>query len=529
MVDVATAAQRAGLLENLRTLVPAADLLVDPLALRPYAMDAFWQGAAPLAVVAPHTQDGVLAVVRACAARGIAVIPRGGGMSYTKGYVSGRDDCVMLDLRRLDRIVAIDAENMIVTAEAGCTWQSIYEALRERGLRTPYFGPMSGMRATVGGALSQNSMFYGSATYGTVAESVLSVKVALADGSTLVTGSRANRGGIAFHRHYGPDVTGVFLSDAGAMGIKLEASIRLIEAPASSTFASFAFDDFRSMVEAQAAIARRRIAAEMFGLDPYLNGSRTLVKDLKSGLRTLASIAASGRTLREGLASAASVARAGTDFIEGVRYSLHVVCDGECDAIAQWRIDEVRRLASRTGREIEATIPRVCRATPFKHPGEFLVGHAGERWIPIHACLPLSKANEVYEATMRYFESKRELLERYRISTSHLTGSAGTELVFEPAFYYPDAMTEFHLQNLEPRDAERYRTLPAVPGAGDAVRGMLGDLAQLFLAHGAVHQQIGRFYPYLDSLDPATAQAVRGLKSLFDPRGLMNPGALGLP
>jgi D-lactate dehydrogenase (cytochrome) len=517
------------LCRTLVNLLPADAVITDVESLRPYAMDAFWQGAMPLAVVAPPTQADAVAVVRACSAVGVPMIPRGGGMSYTKGYVTPIAGCVMLDLRRLDRIVDIDAENMVITAEAGCTWQSIYEALRSRDLRTPYFGPMSGMRATVGGALSQNSMFYGSAAYGTVAESVLSVKVVLADGGVLVTGSRANRGGIAFHRHYGPDLTGVFLSDTGALGVKLEASIRLIESPPCSSFASFAFDDFPSMIEAQGAIARRRIAAEMFGLDPYLNGSRTLVKDLRSGLKTLASVAGAGRTLREGLASAASVARAGTDFAEGVRYSLHVVCDGEADAVAQWRVGEVRRLVGRRGREIEPTIPKVCRATPFKHPGEFLVGHAGERWVPIHACLPLSKAVEVYDATMRYFDSRRALLERFHIATSHLTGSAGTELVFEPAFYYPDAMSEFHLRNLEPRDAERYRSLPAVPGAADAVRGMLGELAQIFMSHGAVHQQIGRFYPYLESLEPETAQTVRGLKALLDPRGLMNPGALGLP
>ena len=228
------------------------------------------------------------------------------------------------------------------------------------------------------------------------------------------------------------------------------------------------------------------------------------------------------------IADAVGVVRAGTGFMEGVRYSLHVVCEGESAAIARWRIDEVRRIVGSRGREIDPTIPKVCRATPFKHPGEFLVGHAGERWIPIHACLPLSKARAVFDATMAYFDSRRELLERYSIRTSHLTGSAGTDLVFEPAFYYPDALTEFQLRNLEPADARRYAALPAVPGATDAVRGMLRELATLFLEHGAVHQQIGKFYPYRESLQPAAARLVGGIKQLVDPRRLMNPGALGL-
>lgn len=521
-------ARHAGLIDDLARLLGPAGVVTDAAECAYFAQDAFWQGVPPLAIAAPADVAQVPLILRSCAAAGVGVVPRGGGMSYTKGYVPSTPDVITLDLRRLNRIVEIDAENMIVTAEAGCTWQQLYEALRLRGLRTPYFGPMSGMRATVGGALSQNSMFYGSATWGTVAESVLSLKVALADGRVVTSGSRANRGGIAFHRHFGPDLTGLFLSDAGALGVKLEASIRLIEWPAHEAFGSFAFPDFPSMLAAQSRIARRRLAAECFGLDPYLNGSRTLVKDLKSGLRTLAGVASGGRRLREGLASAAQVAIAGTDFMEGVRYSLHVVCEGETEAIARWRLEEVRRVALEHGREIDATIPRVCRATPFKHPGEFLVGHAGERWVPIHACLPLSKGLAAFEATMRFFDSRRELLRRYSIATSHLTGSAGTDLIFEPAFYYPDAITEFHLRNLEEKDARRYAGLPAVPGATEAVREMLGDLARIFLDLGAVHQQIGRFYPYVDALDGATREVVSGIKSLLDPDYRMNPGALGL-
>jgi D-lactate dehydrogenase (cytochrome) len=523
-----TAVRHAGLLRELAHLLEPGGLVTDDAERAYFAQDAFWQGVPPLAIAVPADVMQVPAILGACTAAGIAVVPRGGGMSYTKGYVPSTPDVVTLDLRRLNRIVDIDAENMIVTAEAGCTWQQLYEALRPHGLRTPYFGPMSGMRATVGGALSQNSMFYGSATWGTVAESVLSLRVALADGRIVTTGSRGNRGGIAFHRHFGPDLTGLFLSDAGALGVKLEASIRLIEWPAHEAFGSFAFRDFPSMLAAQARIARRRLAAECFGLDPYLNGSRTLVKDLKTGLRTLADVASGGRTFREGLASAAQVAIAGTDFMEGVRYSLHVVCEGETESIARWRLEAIRRIALEQGREIDATIPRVCRATPFKHPGEFLVGHAGERWVPIHACLPLSKGLAAFEATMRFFDSRRELLERYHVATSHLTGSAGTDLIFEPAFYYPDAMTEFHLRNLEEKDARRYASLPAVPGASEAVGGMLDELARLFLDLGAVHQQLGRFYPYADALDATTRDVVRGVKALLDPANRMNPGALGL-
>ena len=257
------------------------------------SQDAFWEDAVAALVVRPADRHQLAAVIRAATEAGFAVVPRGGGMSYTRGYVPTREKTVLLDCRDLNRIVAINEEDMYLTVEAGCTWMSIYDALKAKGLRTPYFGPMSGMFATVGGALSQNSMFYGSATYGTVAESVLGLEVALADGSLVRTGAGANQGGRPFFRHYGPDLTGLFLSDTGALGVKVEATIRLIRTPACTEYASFAFDNFHDLADAQAEIGRARLAAECFGLDPYLNGKRTMVKDLKSGLAP--SVASSGR------------------------------------------------------------------------------------------------------------------------------------------------------------------------------------------------------------------------------------------
>ncbi len=491
-------------------------------------MDAFWQGEVPEAIVVPESQEEAVAVVREAVGAGYAVVPRGGGMSYTRGYVPNSSRTVVLDLRKLNRVIDINDADMAVTVEAGCTWMQLHEALTRQGLRTPYFGPMSGMLATVGGALSQNSMFYGSATYGTVAESVIGLKIALATGEVVVTGSRANRGGIAFHRHFGPDLTGMFLSDTGAMGVKLEATLRLIRDPPHTQVGSFAFERFYDLIEVQAEVARRRLAAECFGLDPYLNGSRTLVKDLKQGLKTLTGVATGGRGLAKGLADAFRVARAGAGFMEDVRYSMHVVTEGEMPDIARWRLEEVRKLALKAGREIDPTIPTVCRAAPFKHPGQYLVGHSGERWVPIHACIPLSRARAVFDATMQYFDCHQSLLDQYHICTSHLTAVAGMDLIFEPAFYYPDALSEFQLRNLLPEEARRYGSLPAVPGATEAVRAMLRDLAELYMRLGAVHQQIGKFYPYRESLEPATLRLIEAFKGVVDPAGLMNPGALGL-
>jgi D-lactate dehydrogenase (cytochrome) len=518
----------AELARRLAGIVGAEAVIEDATERAYFSQDAFWDGEVAALVVAPVSREALARAVGTATASGYAVVPRGGGMSYTRGYVPDRATTVTIDTRRLDRIVEISEADRYVTVEAGCTWQRLYEQLRERGLRTPYFGPMSGRCATVGGALSQNSMFFGSAAYGTVAESVLGLEVALADGTIVTTGAGANRAGKPFFRHYGPDLTGLFLADTGALGIKVEASLRLIPTPAHTGYASFAFDDFHAMYAAQADIARSGLAAECFGLDPYLNGQRTMVKDLKTGLAVLRDLATRQPSLMKGVKAAMQVAAAGTDFAQGVRYSLHVTVDAMHEADLEWRMAEARRIGLGAGREIAPTIPQVVRATPFQPVGQFLVGHQGERWVPIHACLPLSSVPAVFRATMAYFESKAEVLRRYNIATSHLTGSSGTDIVFEPAFYYPDALKPFHLRHLDPAAVKEYASRPAVPGATVAVQEMLRDLARLFMEHGAVHQQLGRFYPYREALAPETFGLLARIKRVVDPENLMNPGALGL-
>jgi D-lactate dehydrogenase (cytochrome) len=508
----------------------AARVVTDREELVFLSQDTFWDGPVAALAVRPADRASLAAAVAAATAAGFAVVPRGGGMSYTRGYVPARERTLLVDCRDLDRIVRIDADDRYVTVEAGCTWQRLYETLQPLGLRTPYFGPMSGMFATVGGALSQNSMFYGSARYGTVAESVLGLEVALADGQLLRTGSGAHPAGLPFFRHFGPDLTGLFLSDTGALGIKVEATLRLIRTPACTEFASFAFDDFAGLVDAQAEIGRAALAAECFGLDPYLNGQRTMARDAGSGLAALGGVVRAGSSLAAGLRDAAGVALAGArGYADGLRYSLHVTIDADHAADADWRLAAVRRIAAAAGgRAIEPVVPRVVRAMPFRHVGEFLVGHAGERWVPIHACLPASRVKAVQAATLEYLAGRADVLRAFDIRTSHLTGSAGTDIVFEPAFYYPDALKPFHRRTLAPADAAKYADRPAVPGASAAVAGMLSDLARLFLAHGAVHQQLGKFYPYQDALLPPARATLAAIKRAVDPRGLMNPGALGL-
>src|SRR5687767_13602051 len=143
----------ADLAPALAAIVGADAVSSDDDALALASQDLHVVGQRPLAVVRPVDSEQLAAVVRAATSRRIAVIPRGGGLSYTGGYASPTPQAITIDLRGMNRIVALSAEDMTVTVQAGVTWKQIRDVLAPLGLRLPFLGTFSGAGATVGGGL----------------------------------------------------------------------------------------------------------------------------------------------------------------------------------------------------------------------------------------------------------------------------------------------------------------------------------------------------------------------------------------
>ncbi len=378
-------------------------MLADAASRDYYANDVFWQpGIRPTAIVLPSNAEQAAACVRLATQAGCAIVPRGGGMSYSKGYLPSREGAVVIDARRMNRVVEVNAGDRYVTVEAGCTWAALNAALEGTGLRTPYWGPLSGVNATVGGALSQNSAFFGSALNGTVAESVLGVTVVLADGSIVVTGSGGRKGTKPFTREGGPDLTGIFLGDNGAFGVKLAATLRLVPRPASVGFLSFGFPSIQAMGEAQVEMARTRLVAEGFGIDRTKAEHSASVNRIGEGLQILGKVAASGRSVLAGVKDAIGVAAAGTGFLKAHAFTLHLVLEQADDADLAKAMATIRAIGTRVGVEIDNAVPRVMRSRPFS-PVRGMLGRDGERWVPIHAVFPLSEARRVLDANDALF------------------------------------------------------------------------------------------------------------------------------
>src|SRR5690606_4733670 len=225
----------------------------------------------------------------------------------------------------------------------------------------------SGRHATVGGSLSQGSKFFGSGNRGSSAETVLGLKVVTGRGDLVTTGSAA---GIhrpsPFYRNYGPDLTGMFLGDTGAFGIKVEAALQLIPAAGHIEVASYAFEAPAELLRVMAAIGAEALCSECFAQDRDSLRGRIASEGLGEDLKTLRSVAISGRTRLKGIRDAVAVALGGRRFAEGAGFLAHCITEGRDIGEARSRMARVRELAlAGGGVETIASIPRITRADPF--------------------------------------------------------------------------------------------------------------------------------------------------------------------
>ena len=518
------------LLARLERIVGAACVLAGEEDRRFYSQDIAGPCAHRAAcVVQPRTVAELAAVVAAATSAGHAVVPRGGGSSYTGGYVPPSADCVLIDTRGLAQVVEVNTADMYVTVEAGCTWQALLAALEPHGVRTPFWGPLSGATATVGGSLSQNAILWGSARHGVSAESVLALEVVLADGSILRTGAAAGSHARPFFRYYGPDLTGLFLGDSGALGIKARATLRLMRRPAWVETASFGFATHEQMAGAMAAVAREGLVSECFAMDPVLTAQRMKRAGLAQDLQAVRGVISSARGLAAGLKEAARVALAGRDFLDEAHYSMHVGTEGRSQSAVSEALAEVRDIvAAHGGTEVENTVPKVLRGMPFV-PMSSAIGPAGERWLPVHALVPLSEAAATWSAVRALFDTRRADLERLGVQIGVLTAIVGSNaFVLEPVFYWPAPRTLYYERVLDAATRAKFADYAPNPAAEALVFELRGELTRLFLERGAAHLQIGRTYRYREGLRDEPARLLEAIKRAVDPQGVVNPGSLGI-
>jgi FAD/FMN-containing dehydrogenase len=516
------------IVRQLMAAIGAEYVLTDPAEREFHAMDVYNFRELPIAVVRPGSTADLQGIVRIAAAAGVALVPRGGGASYTDGYLPATPNSLLVDTSRLNRILEINEEDMYVTVEPGVTWHDMWQALKAKGLRTSFWGPFSGLKATVGGSASQNSASLGTSNYGVSADAILGFDIVLANGEILRTGAAAGANGVPFFRWYGPDLTGLFCGDAGALGIKAAISLRLIKEPPFSGAASFGFETFEQMAGGMAAAARENVTADNFGLDPKLQQGQLGKASAKDAITAAMAVAKTSRNPLDAGVRLTKMALAGKRFLAGHNYSAHYTVEGVSKAEVNGKLAVLRRAMAAFGQETANTIPTVIRAMPFI-PLYPILGPKGERWVPMHGIMPFSRVRQFHDRLSTLYATNAERMQRHKVAKGAMFLAVNTHgFLYEPVFYWEDDRTVFHKRYLPQEYLQMLPEYPANPDGRALVRELRGEIQKIFASVGAIHMQVGKSYAYMTGRQAEAARAIRELKRQLDPQGIMNPGALQL-
>ncbi|MDC0074061.1 FAD-binding oxidoreductase [Alphaproteobacteria bacterium] len=529
MLNTNDNSHKSNFINSLQSILGKENVFTDEENIRFFSSDVFREAILASLVIRPKSTSQLSEALALASNNSMYVIPRGGGLSYTDGYLPIKDRSMIVDMQGINKIIEINEKDMFVIVESGCTWSELYEALKVKGLRTPYFGPLSGLNSTIGGAMSQNSIFFGSGLYGSAADQCIGLEVVLSDGKIMKTGSWATPYKPSpFFRTYGPDLTGLFLGDTGSLGFKTKIVLKLIPMPKYVEFASFAFNNYKEIVMAMSEISRRGIAAECFSFDPYLQGQRLKRQGLLTDFKRLVNVARSGKSIISGMKDAAAVAASGRSMFEGVSYSMHVVVESRYNEDCKKLLEEVNECClSFNCKSIEPSLPKIMRSSPFVPPTSML-GAEGERWVPIHAMVPHSRIENLIDQVHNYFEDHKDIMEKNEIEWGYLMATVSHQtFLMEPVFFWKDSRHSYHDKYLGKEYIKTLKNFPENLEARKVVTDLREGLSLLFMKLGSVHFQIGKAYKYKEARDKETWELLKALKKYVDPNGRMNPGSLG--
>lgn len=441
---------------------------------------------APDAVVYPASHEQVAALLAVCADDAIAVVPFGGGTSVVGGVapIRGRfGSLVALDLSRLDAIADIDARSLTVRAGGGIRGPALEARLGAEKLTLGHF-PQSYEYVTIGGCVATRSAGQASTGYGRIDELVLGARMVAPAGELDLAARPASAAG--------PDLRQLVTGSEGTLGVITEVALRVAPAPARKRYEGFFFRSFEEGAEAFRTLVQSHAAPD--------------VARLSDGDETRLSLALAG----DGGAKGA----VGRRYIAARGYA------GGCVAICGWEGTDadVRRRRARTvallkrkGALALGTSPgRAWAAGRFAAP--YLRDDLLERGVMVETletAAQWSRLMPLYAAVggaLRESLTARGTPPLVMCHISHLYESGAS-------LYYT-----FIARQQEGAEIEQWRA--AKTAASEAIAGQGATITH--------HHAIGRDHaPWLEREDGALGiEALRAVKAVFDPTGIMNPGKL---
>jgi len=243
-------------LAELTTRLPDLRLLTDPADLEHYGRDwtRRWTPA-PLAIALPGSVDEVQAIVRWANEQAVAVVPSGGRTGLSGGAVAAHGELV-LSLERMNRVLGFDAVDRTLSVQAGMTLHAVHEAAKEHGLLYPVDFAARGS-CSIGGNIATNAGGIRVIRYGNTREWIAGLTVVAGNGELL----QLNRGLIKNSSGY--DLRQLMIGSEGTLGIVVEATLRLTSPPPPSQVMLLALPNMDALMEVF-ALFRARLSLQAF-------------------------------------------------------------------------------------------------------------------------------------------------------------------------------------------------------------------------------------------------------------------------
>ncbi len=268
--------QREAIRSELEDIVGHEHVLTDEADLLIYTGDWSWMSQVwldrgerlplPDFVVHPGEAHEVAGVLRVATTHGLPVVPWGGG-SGTQGGAAPLFGGIVLDTKRLNRILDIDEQSLTVRAQAGVIGTTLEWTLNERGLTLPHY-PASANCATLGGYLAARGSGVISTKYGKAEDLALEIEVVLPSGTIIRTLPVPNHAS-------GPGLLQLFLGSEGTLGVITEATMRLEYLPEARLMSGVLFKNLGAALEAGRRIMTQRLQPAVLRL--YDEASSTQV------------------------------------------------------------------------------------------------------------------------------------------------------------------------------------------------------------------------------------------------------------
>jgi alkyldihydroxyacetonephosphate synthase len=446
---------------------------------------------APDLIVYPESERDVCLILRSAAERDVVVIPFGGG-SNISGCLERMEPsriAVSLDMRRMCKVLQVDASSCTARIEAGIFGPDMEQQLNEHGVTLGHF-PDSFLHSTLGGWIATRSAGMQSDKYGKIEDMVLALRMVTPEGILATRAVPKSSNGI--------NVNHLCIGSEGTLGVITEATMRVHPRPESRLVKSYLFREFEAGIEAIHDCVRQECAPAMVRLnDPSKTALSLAFRPPSSGY----SQAVSGIFKK---------------FLRIKGFDLPQAClmltayEGTSTAVAR-QLRQVQAIYRRFGAvSMGATAGKSFEATKYDFP------HIRDFLLDRDVTTDVSETATVWSNIVPLYQATMAAL-RASISESRVQPWAGCHISHT---YQSGASVyfTFGMRQELGREMEQYLHVKRA-------------VQQSFMDQGATlshHHAVGTEHlPWLaDDISPLGVQAIAAIKRGLDPGNILNPGRL---